>query len=186
MIVAPATARLIGEYAAGISSGVLTATLLATAAPVLVCPAMHTEMWRHPAVQENLTVLRGAACTSSSPSPAASPAVTSGRAASPSPPTILDAATALLCGAESPLAGCASSSSAGGTREAIDPVRYLSNRSSGKQGYALAEEAAARRRRGRPRLDDGAPACPGIAIRPVESAEGSAARCSPSPRGPTS
>ena len=60
---APATARLLGAYAAGISDDLLTATLLATRAPVLVCPAMHTEMWEHPAVQDNLAVLRRAAST---------------------------------------------------------------------------------------------------------------------------
>ena len=87
VVVCPATARLLGTYAAGISNDLLTATLLATRAPVMVCPAMHTEMWEHPAVQDNLAAAaRAGACTSSRPGRAASPAATSGRAAWPSPP----------------------------------------------------------------------------------------------------
>ena len=86
VIVCPATARSIGEYAAGISSGLLVATLLATDAPVVVCPAMHTEMWRHPAVSENgATPAAERASRSSSPRPVVSPAAMSARGVSPTP-----------------------------------------------------------------------------------------------------
>jgi phosphopantothenoylcysteine decarboxylase/phosphopantothenate--cysteine ligase len=83
IVVAPATARLLADYAAGRSHDLLTATLLATRAPVVVCPAMHTEMWEHPAVQENLATLRRVACTSSSPKPGRSPVATSDTVGSP-------------------------------------------------------------------------------------------------------
>ena len=141
-MVVPATARLIGAYAAGISSDLLTATLLATRAPVVVCPAMHTEMWEHPAVQENLALLRAAACTSWSPRRAGSPAATSARAGWPSPERIVAAVERVLGPRD--LAGLKVLVTAGGTREPIDAVRVIANRSSGKQGYAVAAEAAPR------------------------------------------
>lgn len=142
IVVAPATARLIGSYAAGISNELLTATLLATAAPVIVCPAMHTEMWEHPAVQENLATLRrrGVVVVDAEPGRLAGGDVGHGRLASP--PTIV-AAVERAVGAGD-LRGVHVVITAGGTREAIDPVRVITNRSTGKQGYALAAAAYAR------------------------------------------
>jgi len=142
VVVAPATARLLADYAAGRSADLLTATLLATRAPVLVCPAMHTEMWEHPAVQENLATLRrrGVHVVEPESGRLAGGDLGHGRLADPA--RIAAAALALVGPAD--LAGLRVVVSAGGTREPIDPVRYIGNRSSGKQGHALA--AAAHRR----------------------------------------
>ena len=146
VIVAPATARVLGLYAAGISDDLLTNTLLATRAPVLVCPAMHTEMWEHPAVQDNLSVLRtrGVHVVEPQVGRLAGGDVGAGRLADPA--TIIDAATRILAtgGGAGDLAGLRVVVTAGGTREPIDPVRFIGNRSSGKQGHAVAEEAASR------------------------------------------
>jgi phosphopantothenoylcysteine decarboxylase/phosphopantothenate--cysteine ligase len=143
IVVAPATAKLLGKYAAGISDDLLTATLLATRAPVLVCPAMHTEMWEHAAVQENLTTLRrrGVHVLEPESGRLAGGDVGAGRLAEPE--RIANAVLGLLDGDDS-LAGIRVLVTAGGTREAIDPVRYLGNRSSGKMGHALAAVAARR------------------------------------------
>jgi phosphopantothenoylcysteine decarboxylase/phosphopantothenate--cysteine ligase len=142
VLVAPATAKLLGKYAAGISDDLLTATLLATRAPVLVCPAMHTEMWEHVAVQENLATLRrrGVHVVEPESGRLAGGDVGAGRLAEPA--RIAAAALALL--APHDLAGRTIVVTAGGTREAIDPVRYVGNRSSGKMGHAVANVAAAR------------------------------------------
>jgi phosphopantothenoylcysteine decarboxylase/phosphopantothenate--cysteine ligase len=146
IIVAPATARVLGLYAAGISDDLLTNTLLATRAPVLVAPAMHTEMWEHPAVQDNLATLRrrGVHVVEPETGRLAGGDVGAGRLADPV--TIVAAAEAILEGAAATgdLAGLKVLVTAGGTREPIDPVRFISNRSSGKQGHAIAEEAASR------------------------------------------
>jgi phosphopantothenoylcysteine decarboxylase/phosphopantothenate--cysteine ligase len=142
VVVAPATARLIGAYTAGISSDLLVATLLATRAPVVLCPAMHTEMWEHPAVQENLATLRrrGTHVVDPAVGRLAGGDVGSGRLADPE--TIVAAAEQALT--PSDLAGLHVLVTAGGTREPIDAVRVITNRSSGKQGYAVAAEAARR------------------------------------------
>ncbi|MDP1818916.1 MAG: bifunctional phosphopantothenoylcysteine decarboxylase/phosphopantothenate--cysteine ligase CoaBC [Acidimicrobiales bacterium] len=146
VIVAPATARVLGLYATGISDDLLTNILLATRAPVLVCPAMHTEMWEHAAVQDNLRVLRGRGVHVVEPEVGrlAGGDVGAGRLADPA--TIVEAATSLLLASASApdLTGLRMIVTAGGTREPIDPVRFIGNRSSGKQGHAVAEEAAAR------------------------------------------
>ena len=155
VLVAPATARLLGAYAAGISSDLLTATLLATRAPVLVCPAMHTEMWEHPAVQDNLATLRrrGVHVLEPVAGRLAGGDVGAGRLADPA--DIVAAAAAVLAGhpvpagpppaaGPGPLAGVRAVVTAGGTREPIDPVRFIGNRSSGKQGYAIAAALAGR------------------------------------------
>lgn len=141
VVVAPATARLIGSYAAGISSGLLTATLLATRAPVVVCPAMHTEMWEQPAVQDNLALLarRGVHVVAPEQGLLAGGDVGNGRLAEPE--TIFSAICDLLVGgvpSGANLAGRTIVVTAGGTREAIDPVRFVGNRSSGRQGHACA------------------------------------------------
>ena len=142
VLVCPATARLIGDYAAGISHDLLTATLLATRAPVLLCPAMHTEMWEHPAVQDNLATLRrrGVHIVAPAEGRLAGGDVGTGRLADPA--DVVAAVEALLSAGD--LTGLRVLVTAGGTREAIDPVRVITNRSSGKQGYALAERAQAR------------------------------------------
>ncbi len=146
VLVVPATARFLGCYANGISDGLLTATVLATRAPVMVCPAMHTEMWEHPAVQDNLATLRRRQVHVVEPAEGrlAGGDVGAGRLAEPH--DIVEAALAVL-GSSSrgrDFAGRRVVVSAGGTREPIDPVRFISNRSSGKQGHAVAEAASAR------------------------------------------
>jgi phosphopantothenoylcysteine decarboxylase/phosphopantothenate--cysteine ligase len=149
VLVAPATAHLLSAYATGSSSDLLTATLLATRAPVMVCPAMHTEMWEHPAVQENVATLarRGTIIVPPTSGHLAGGDVGTGRLAEPA--DIVDAVRAHfgLTAADRPsgdLRGLRVLVTAGGTREPVDPVRFLGNRSSGKQGHALAAEAAAR------------------------------------------
>ena len=154
VVVAPATADLLARYAGGLADDLLTTTLLATAAPVLVCPAMHTEMWEHPAVQHNLDVLRARGVNVLPPEDGrlAGGDVGSGRLADPT--AIVEAVLGLLrgqggaAGTPTPhghrrddLAGVRVLVTAGGTREPIDPVRFITNRSSGKQGHALAEAA---------------------------------------------
>lgn len=142
ILVCPATARVIGSYAAGISDDLLTATLLATRAPVVVCPAMHTEMWEHPAVQENIAKLvsRGVNVVAPEAGRLAGGDVGAGRLAGPD--RILAAVEAAL--SDQDMAGLTVLVTAGGTREPIDPVRFIGNRSSGRQGHAVAAEAAAR------------------------------------------
>jgi phosphopantothenoylcysteine decarboxylase/phosphopantothenate--cysteine ligase len=143
VVVAPATAKTLGKYAAGISDDLLTATLLATRAPVLVAPAMHTEMWEHAAVQENLVTLRrrGVHVVDPESGRLAGGDLGEGRLADPA--RIVQAAADVLSRGHD-LAGVRVLVTAGGTREAIDPVRFVGNRSSGKMGYAVAEAAAAR------------------------------------------
>jgi phosphopantothenoylcysteine decarboxylase/phosphopantothenate--cysteine ligase len=141
IVIAPATAKLIGKYAAGISDDLLTATLLATRAPVLVCPAMHTEMWEHPAVQENLATLRrrGVHVLEPEPGRLAGGDVGQGRLADPE--RIVARILELLATPTGVLSGRRVLVTAGGTREPIDPVRYVGNRSSGKMGHAIAHAA---------------------------------------------
>jgi len=146
VVVVPATARLLGAYAAGISDDLLTATLLATRAPVVVCPAMHTEMWEHPATQDNLALLvrRGVRVVQPGTGHLAGGDSGTGRLAEPDDIT---AAVIAVVGAPADtgdLAGRRVLVTAGGTREPVDAVRFIGNRSSGKQGHALADEAAAR------------------------------------------
>src|SRR4051794_40531975 len=168
VLVCPATARLLGDYAAGISHDLLTATLLATRAPVVVCPAMHTEMWEHPAVQDNLATLRrrGVHVVPPAEGRLAGGDVGAGRLADPA--DIVAAVEDLL--APGDLAGLRVMVSAGGTREAIDPVRVITNRSSGKQGYALAERAQSRGAKVTLVTTVDRPAPPGVEIVEVASA----------------
>ena len=142
VVVAPATARSIGSYASGISDDLLTAILVATRAPVVICPAMHTEMWEHPAVQDNLETLRSRGVTVVAPEEGriAGGDLGSGRLAEPE--KVFEVITELLTNGD--FNGRRVVVTAGGTREAIDPVRYVGNRSTGKQGYAIAEAALAR------------------------------------------
>lgn len=141
IVVAPATARVIAAYAMGFSQDLLVATLIATRAQVVICPAMHTEMWEHPSVQDNLALLRSRGVIVVDPQVGrlAGGDVGTGRLADPE--TILTAIDAALSGNGRDMAGMSVLVTAGGTREPIDAVRVIANRSSGKQGYAIAEEA---------------------------------------------
>ena len=144
IVVAPATARVLAAYALGLSDDLLVATLLASRAPVVVCPAMHTEMWEQPAVQANVELLRqrGVHVVEPEVGHLAGGDVGAGRLAEPA--QILAACERVLAGAGGDLAGLRVLVTAGGTREPIDAVRVITNRSSGKQGHALAEEAHSR------------------------------------------
>jgi phosphopantothenoylcysteine decarboxylase/phosphopantothenate--cysteine ligase len=142
IVVCPATARIISDYRAGRSADLLSATLIATEAPVIVCPAMHTEMWEHPAVQENLEVLAGRGVIVVPPEEGRLAGGDIGKGRLAAPEVVVDAVFAALRPAD--LAGKKVVVSAGGTREAIDPVRFIGNRSTGKQGYAIARAAQQR------------------------------------------
>jgi phosphopantothenoylcysteine decarboxylase/phosphopantothenate--cysteine ligase len=153
ILVVPATAHLMARYAAGLSDDLLTATLLATRAPVLLCPAMHTEMWEHASVRENVATLQRRGVGIVPPAVGHLAGGDSGEGRLADPADIAARALAVVgggAGGAAPgeragdLAGLHIVVSAGGTREALDPVRYLTNRSSGKQGNALAEAAARR------------------------------------------
>ncbi len=142
ILVAPATARLIGAYRSGLSTDLLTNVLLATRAPVMLCPAMHTEMWEHPAVVDNIATLRSWGVHIVDPESGRLAGGDSGAGRLAAPETIVAAVERLLGPRD--LDGVHVVVSAGGTREPIDAVRVIANRSSGKQGYAVAAEAAAR------------------------------------------
>ena len=145
IVVAPATARLLSAYASGLSTDLLTNTLLATRAPVVVCPAMHTEMWEHPATRANVATLRSRGVVVLDPASGRLTGADSGPGRLPEPAAIAEVCRELLVGRRAPdLLGRTVLVTAGGTREPLDPVRFLGNRSSGKQGYALASTAAAR------------------------------------------
>jgi phosphopantothenoylcysteine decarboxylase/phosphopantothenate--cysteine ligase len=170
IVVAPATARILAKYATGMSDDLLSATLLATRAPVIVAPAMHTEMWEHPAVQENVATLRrrGVRVVDPESGRLAGGDVGEGRLAEPS--RIVDAIAALLS-EQRDLAGVRVLVTAGGTREAIDPVRFVGNRSSGKMGYAVAEAAFRRGAAVTLVTTQGRPASSGIELVHVETAD---------------
>jgi phosphopantothenoylcysteine decarboxylase/phosphopantothenate--cysteine ligase len=143
IVVAPATARVIAAYAMGLSHDVLVATLIATRAPVVLCPAMHTEMWEHPSVQHNIEVLRSRGVIIVEPQSGrlAGGDIGTGRLADTD--SIASAIDSVLASSHD-LSGVSVLVTAGGTREPIDAVRVIANRSSGKQGYAIAENAARR------------------------------------------
>lgn len=176
VVVCPATARLLGSYAAGISDDLLTATLLATRAPVVVCPAMHTEMWEHPAVVDNLELLRSRGVVVVPPEQGrlAGGDVGAGRLASPEAiMAAIDTAIDTVIGpahGDRDMEGMRVLVTAGGTREAIDSVRVITNRSSGKQGYAIAEVAAARGAEVTLVTTVDRPTPPGVRVIPVVSA----------------
>ena len=143
VLVAPATARLLSAYAHGLSHDLLTNVLIATRAPVVVCPAMHTEMWEHQAVQANVRTLRERGVHVVDPEDGRLAGGDSGKGRLAGPDVIVAEVLSVL--GQRDLDGVHVVVSAGGTREPIDAVRVIANRSSGKQGYAVAEEA---RRRG--------------------------------------
>jgi phosphopantothenoylcysteine decarboxylase/phosphopantothenate--cysteine ligase len=142
VVVAPATAHLIARLAIGLADDLLTATILASRAPVILCPAMHTEMWEQPSVQENLATLRRRGIIIVDPvvGPLAGGDVGAGRMVEPE--EIVRVTRAVVEGWRGPLSGRHVVVTAGGTAEAIDPVRVITNRSSGRQGLAIAEVAA--------------------------------------------
>jgi phosphopantothenoylcysteine decarboxylase / phosphopantothenate---cysteine ligase len=146
VLVAPATADLMARAAAGMAGDLLTATLLTARCPVLYAPAMHTEMWEHPATQANVALLRRRGAVVLEPASGRLTGQDSGPGRLPEPDAIFAVAMRLLArGALVPdLAGRRVVVSAGGTREEIDPVRFIGNWSTGTQGYALASTAAAR------------------------------------------
>jgi len=147
VVVAPATADLLARAAHGLADDLLTNTLLTARCPVLFAPAMHTEMWLHPATRENVATLRRRGAIVLDPASGRLTGADSGPGRLPEPAEIFEAAVGVLRrgSAIAPdLAGLRVLITAGGTREPLDPVRYLGNRSSGLQGYALARAAVAR------------------------------------------
>jgi phosphopantothenoylcysteine decarboxylase / phosphopantothenate---cysteine ligase len=146
VVVAPATADMLAKAAHGLADDLLTNTLLTARCPVVFAPAMHTEMWEHPATQENVATLRRRGAVVIEPAVGRLTGVDTGKGRLPDPGEIFEVCRRVLArGATQPdLAGRHVVVSAGGTREPLDPVRFLGNRSSGKQGYALARTAAAR------------------------------------------
>ena len=146
VFVAPATANIMAKAAAGLADDLLTNTLLTARCPVVFAPAMHTEMWEHPATQANVATLRSRGAIVLEPAEGRLTGADTGRGRLPDPAELFEAARLVLRrgAAESDLSGKRVVISAGGTREAIDPVRFIGNHSSGRQGYALARTAAAR------------------------------------------
>lgn len=147
VLVAPATADLLARTAHGRADDLLCATLLTARCPVLLVPAMHTEMWEHPATRHNVATLRARGTVVAAPASGRLTGADSGAGRLPEPAEIVELATVLLHRADAlpaDLAGHHVVISAGGTREPLDPVRYLGNRSSGRQGHALARVAAQR------------------------------------------
>ncbi|WP_328892883.1 bifunctional phosphopantothenoylcysteine decarboxylase/phosphopantothenate--cysteine ligase CoaBC [Streptomyces sp. NBC_00236] len=146
VVIAPATADMLAKAAHGLADDLLTNTLLTARCPVVFAPAMHTEMWEHPATQENVATLRRRGAVVIEPAVGRLTGVDTGKGRLPDPAEIFEVCRRVLArGPVAPdLTGRHVVISAGGTREPLDPVRYLGNRSSGKQGYALARTAVAR------------------------------------------
>ncbi len=171
VVVAPATANIIAKMAHGLADDLLSTTLLATRAPVVLAPAMNREMWSHPATVSNLETLRERGVRVVGPESGSLACGEEGPGRMSEPETIVEEVLAAL-GTNSLLAGVPVLVTAGGTREAIDPVRFIGNRSSGKMGYAMAAVAA--RMGARVQLVSGPSAleCPGGVERvTVETAE---------------
>ncbi len=151
VVVAPATADMLAKAAHGLADDLLTNTLLTARCPVVFAPAMHTEMWEHPATQENVATLRRRGALVIEPAVGRLTGKDTGKGRLPDPEEIYEVCRSVLRRhslargvAEPDLVGRHVVISAGGTREPLDPVRFLGNRSSGKQGYALARTAVAR------------------------------------------
>jgi phosphopantothenoylcysteine decarboxylase/phosphopantothenate--cysteine ligase len=147
VLVVPATADVLARAAHGVADDLLTATLLTARCPVVFAPAMHTEMWEHQATKDNVALLRSRGAVVTEPASGRLTGVDTGKGRLADPAEIVDLARLLLAAPDSlprDLVGVRVVVSAGGTREPLDPVRYLGNRSSGKQGYALARVAVAR------------------------------------------
>ena len=144
VIVAPATADLLSRAASGSANDVLTNVLLTATCPVVFAPAMHTEMWLNAATQDNVATLRARGLTVIDPAVGRLTGADTGPGRLPEPDDIMNIALQAVTGRDQDLAGKRIVITAGGTREYIDPVRFISNRSSGKQGIALASAAASR------------------------------------------
>ena len=175
VLVCPATARIISDIRTGRSADLLMATILATRAPLVVCPAMHTEMWEQASVRENLEVLasRGVVIVPPESGRLAGGDIGHGRLAAPE--TIVSAVERVL--APGDLVARRVLVTAGGTREPIDAVRFVGNRSSGKQGHAVAAEAAARGAEVVLVTTTAHTAPAGVRVIPVETAAEMAAAC---------
>ena len=143
-LVAPATANILAKMACGIADDLLSTTLLAAQAPIVVCPAMNTGMYQNPATQENIAKLQERGVTVMPPAVGHLACGTSGPGRLPEPQQIVEFMRAFFAGREGDLRGLRVLVTAAGTREPIDPVRYVGNRSSGKMGYAVAQMAAER------------------------------------------
>lgn len=171
LVVAPATANILAKAAHGLADDLLSTVILAARCPVLFCPAMNVQMYRNPVTQENMVLLRkfGYRVMEAAKGPLACGEEGEGRM--PEPAAILEEIARLL-GPEPDLGGLHVLVTAGGTREPIDPVRYISNRSSGKMGYALARAAAARGARVTlVSAPVSLPPPPGVRVVPVETAQ---------------
>jgi phosphopantothenoylcysteine decarboxylase/phosphopantothenate--cysteine ligase len=145
VVVAPATADLLARAAHGLANDLLTNTLLTVSCPVLYAPAMHTEMWQHPATQANVALLRERGAFVLDPAVGRLTGADTGPGRLPEPAQIFQTAARILRRVtDRDMSGLRVVVTAGGTREPIDPVRFLGNRSSGKQGYAFATTALAR------------------------------------------
>ena len=144
VVVAPATADLLARAAHGLADDLLANVLLTARCPVVMAPAMHTEMWEHPATRANVALLRARGVLVLEPAEGRLTGADSGKGRLPEPAEIAAVCRTVLAGAPQDLVGRRVVVSAGGTREHLDPVRFLGNRSSGRQGYALARAAAAR------------------------------------------
>ena len=142
-VVAPATANLLGKLTHGIADDFLSTTLLATTAPILLVPAMNTNMYLNPATQENIAILRRRSLSIMEPASGLLACGTEGAGRLPEPVDVVKRIDEHFCHAGT-MTGLKVLVTAGGTREAIDPVRFIGNRSSGKMGYALAAAAAVR------------------------------------------
>ena len=144
VVVAPATANTLAKAAHGFADDLLTNTLLTARCPVVFAPAMHTEMWENASTRANVETLRARGCVVLEPDVGRLTGADSGKGRLPAPPAIFAACMNVLESRAHDLIGKRVVVSAGGTREFLDPVRYLGNSSSGRQGYALAEAAVAR------------------------------------------
>lgn len=142
-LIAPATANCIGKMAHGIADDMLTTTVMATTAPIIIAPAMNTNMYQHAATQDNLAILKRRGCHIITPASGMLACGVEGIGRLPEPSVIVDEVVA-LASAKQDLIGKRILVTAGGTHEPLDPVRFIGNRSSGKMGYAVAEAAQAR------------------------------------------
>lgn len=167
MVVAPATASTMSQIANGLSTNLLVATVIATESPVLFAPAMHTEMWEHAATQRNVSILHSDGYLFVGPASGALAGGDTGMGRMAEPEEIMEAIEGILSGGESSLRVLVT---AGGTREPLDPVRYLGNRSSGKMGHAIADEAARRGYRVTLVTTSELPVVPSVKVVAVETA----------------
>ncbi len=172
VVVAPATANLLAKAAHGLADDLLTNTLLTARCPVVLAPAMHTEMWEHPATQANVATLRSRGVLVVEPAVGRLTGADSGKGRLPEPEELAALCRQVLARGPQPLdlVGRRVVISSGGTREHLDPVRFLGNRSSGRQGHALARTAAARGAEVVLVSSSGLPDPAGVKVVPVTSA----------------